>query len=133
MEQPVELDHPALAERGLTPETLTDFGVGFCAKGMMIGRLAIPIHNPQGEVVAYAGRQVGEPKALSLAGHPIWFLRMTRRIADSIYGFGLLLIVLVAIFGLVVLTLIVRVVIRIVRRVARGRRQVGVSPLGATS
>lgn len=54
-------DHPYLAERGLTPETLTEFGVGFCAKGMMAGRLAIPIHNPQGEVVAYAGRHVGEP------------------------------------------------------------------------
>ena len=57
----LERDHPYLAERGLTLETLVDFGVGYCAKGMMAERIAIPIHNPQGEVVAYAGRFPGEP------------------------------------------------------------------------
>ncbi len=57
----LEREHPYLAERGLTLETLVDFGVGFCAKGMMAERIAIPIHNPQGEVVAYAGRFPGEP------------------------------------------------------------------------
>jgi DNA primase len=35
--------------------------VGFCAKGMMAERIAIPIHNPDGKVVAYAGRWPGEP------------------------------------------------------------------------
>ncbi len=53
--------HPYLTERGLAPETLVDFGVGFCAKGMMAGRIAIPIHNVEGKVVAYAGRWPGEP------------------------------------------------------------------------
>jgi DNA primase len=57
----LEREHPYLAERGLTLETLVDFGVGYCAKGMMAERIAIPIHNPQGEVVAYAGRFPGEP------------------------------------------------------------------------
>src|SRR5437868_341979 len=32
--------HPYLVERGLTPETITEFGLGFCAKGMMAGRIA---------------------------------------------------------------------------------------------
>jgi methylmalonyl-CoA mutase len=45
-----------LAERGLTLETVIDFGVGYCAKGMMADRIAIPIINPEGKVVAYAGR-----------------------------------------------------------------------------
>jgi DNA primase len=54
-------EHPYLTERGLTPETIIDFGVGFCAKGMMAERIAIPIHNPEGNVVAYAGRFPGEP------------------------------------------------------------------------
>jgi DNA primase len=58
----LERDHPYLAERGLTLETLVDFGVGYCAKGMMAERIAIPIHNPQGEVVAYAGRFIGDPE-----------------------------------------------------------------------
>ena len=53
--------HPYLTERGLSPETIVDFGVGFCAKGMMAGRIAIPVHNGEGKVVAYAGRFPGEP------------------------------------------------------------------------
>ena len=31
-------------------ETIVDFGIGFCAKGMMAGRIAIPIHNTKGEI-----------------------------------------------------------------------------------
>jgi len=53
--------HPYLTERGLTPETIVDFGLGYCAKGMMAERIAIPIHNLDGKVVAYAGRILGEP------------------------------------------------------------------------
>ena len=57
----LERSHPYLAERGLTLETIVDFGVRFCAKGMMADRIAIPIQNPEGKVVAYAGRLPGEP------------------------------------------------------------------------
>ena len=56
----LERNHPYLAERGLTPETIIDFGIGYCAKGMMAERIAIPIHNVRGEVLAYAGRFPGE-------------------------------------------------------------------------
>src|SRR5476651_2433482 len=58
----LERTHPYLTEqRGLTPETIVDFGIGFCSKGMMADRIAIPIHNVKGEAVAYAGRSPGEP------------------------------------------------------------------------
>jgi DNA primase len=57
----LERDHPSIAERGLTPETVAEFEVGFCGKGMMAGRIAIPIRNAEGAVVAYAGRWPGEP------------------------------------------------------------------------
>ena len=58
----LERSHPYLTEqRGLTAETIVDFGIGYCVKGMMADRIAIPIHNANGEVVAYAGRFVGEP------------------------------------------------------------------------
>jgi DNA primase len=57
----LEREHPYLTERGLTVETIIDFGAGYCTKGVMAGRSAIPIHNPNGEVVAYAGRHPGEP------------------------------------------------------------------------
>ena len=51
--------HPYLAERGLAAETVEAFGLGYCARGMMQGRICIPIHNEHGELVAYAGRWVG--------------------------------------------------------------------------
>ena len=57
----LEREHPYLAERSLTLETIVDFGVGYCAKGMMAERIAIPIRNESGEVLAYAGRWPGEP------------------------------------------------------------------------
>ena len=49
-------EHPYITERGLTLETLVDFGAGYCTKGTMAERIAIPIHNPEGKIVAYAGR-----------------------------------------------------------------------------
>ena len=53
--------HPYLAERELTPETITEFGLGYCAKGVMAGHIAIPIQNAEGKIVAYCGRWPGEP------------------------------------------------------------------------
>jgi len=53
-------DHPYLKERGFTPETLAYFGVGFhSGRGIMNNRIAIPILNIHGELVAYAGRWPG--------------------------------------------------------------------------
>jgi DNA primase len=57
----LERDHPYLLERGLSLETVVDFGLGFCTKGIMQGHIAIPIHNVKGELVAYCGRWPGEP------------------------------------------------------------------------
>ena len=53
--------HPYLAERGLRPETVAYFGVGYCSHGLLKGRIAIPIHDELGYLVAYAGRWPGEP------------------------------------------------------------------------
>ena len=55
--------HPYFTERGISQETVIDFGLGYFTgdKGLMIGRIVIPIHNVKGEVVAYAGRWPGEP------------------------------------------------------------------------
>lgn len=54
-------EHPYLAKRGLEPETIRQFGLGYCSRGVMAGRIAIPIHNEQGELVAYAGRWPDDP------------------------------------------------------------------------
>lgn len=55
--------HPTIVERGLSAETVVQFGLGYCNRGMMKGRLCFPIHDPAGSLIAYAGRWVddGEP------------------------------------------------------------------------
>ena len=52
-------DHPhLLSERGLALETARHFGVGFCSRGILRGCIAIPIHDKDGNLVAYAGRRL---------------------------------------------------------------------------
>lgn len=48
--------HPYLAERGITPAIAATFGLGYANRGMMKGRLCIPIRNQAHDLVAYAGR-----------------------------------------------------------------------------
>lgn len=50
-------DHEALAPLGIAPETCLHFGAGFAPKGIMRGRLAIPIYR-SGVLLAYVGRAV---------------------------------------------------------------------------
>jgi DNA primase len=48
-------NHESLAALGLGAETLERFGAGYCARGLLKGRLAIPVHNGRGELLAYVG------------------------------------------------------------------------------
>ena len=57
----LKTDHPYFDERGLLPETVAEFGLGYCAKGTMASRVVIPIHNHVGELVGYVGRWPGIP------------------------------------------------------------------------
>ena len=60
----LDAQHPYLAERGLSEETIATFGLGFYSRrGLLHDRIAIPIHNAGGELVAYAGRFLGTPAA----------------------------------------------------------------------
>lgn len=54
-------DHPYFDERGITPEAIEHFGLGYCSRGYLRDHIAIPIHNRVGELVAYAGRWPGDP------------------------------------------------------------------------
>ena len=52
-------DHPhLLSDRKLKEETVKHFGVGYCSRGIMRGLIAIPIHDEDGDLVAYAGRRL---------------------------------------------------------------------------
>ncbi len=63
--------HPYLKERGFSDKTILHFGLGFCNRGLMLGRVVIPLRDQIGKLIGYAGRftrddQVGEkvPKYL---------------------------------------------------------------------
>ena len=57
----LDKEHHYLKERGLQARTIDYFGLGYCRKGLMKDRVAIPIHNELGELVAYLGRWPGDP------------------------------------------------------------------------
>jgi DNA primase len=57
----LDANHPYLTARGFSPETAAYFGAGFHAgKGIMKGRIVLPIHDVDGTLVAYAGRWPGD-------------------------------------------------------------------------
>lgn len=49
-------EHPYFAQRGLALETVAHFGLGYCARGLMQGRIAIPLRDGKGQLIGYAGR-----------------------------------------------------------------------------
>jgi DNA primase len=54
--------HRYLKERRVLPETASYFGIGYCRHGILRGRIAIPIHDDRGQLVAYCGRSIGKQK-----------------------------------------------------------------------
>lgn len=54
----LEAAHESVRRLGLDEETCLQFGAGYAPKGIMRGRLAIPIHNLDGQLIAYCGRPV---------------------------------------------------------------------------
>jgi DNA primase len=86
--QNIDHAHAYLKERGVTEEISQRFGVGFFpGKGSMHGRIVIPIHNPKGELVAYAGRSIDgtEPRYRFPAGfHKSLELYNVHRVRDEV-------------------------------------------------
>ena len=58
--QGLDPDHPYLLGRGFTKETIAHFGLGFCSRGSLKDRVAIPLHDSDGSLVGYAGRVVDD-------------------------------------------------------------------------
>ncbi len=56
----LDAEHPYLLSRGFTPETIEHFGLGFCSRGLLKDRVAIPLHDMAGALVGYAGRVVDD-------------------------------------------------------------------------
>jgi DNA primase len=60
------VSHEAVQALGVSMETAAHFGAGFAPKGIMRGRFAIPLHDPTGNLLAYAGRAVKDESPLLL-------------------------------------------------------------------
>jgi DNA primase len=56
----LDIAHPYLTGRGFKLETVVHFGLGFCSRGMLKDRIAIPLHNAEGKLVGYAGRVIDD-------------------------------------------------------------------------
>jgi DNA primase len=56
----LDAEHLYLLSRGFTPETIAHFGLGFCSRGLLKDRVAIPLHDVAGALVGYAGRVVDD-------------------------------------------------------------------------
>ena len=55
----LDQDHPWFSSRDILPETVAYFGLGLQKKGKAIpNRIAIPIHDHSGQLVAYCGRAI---------------------------------------------------------------------------
>jgi DNA primase len=59
----LDYEHPYLLKtRGFSTDILREFGVGFYPRrGMMHGRVVFPIHNIEGQLIAYVGRWAKDP------------------------------------------------------------------------
>jgi DNA primase len=56
----LDAEHPYLKERGFSSDTIATFGLGYCSRGVMQGRIVIPLHDPHGRLIGYAGRVVDD-------------------------------------------------------------------------
>ncbi len=52
----LDVEHPYLRDRGFLPDTIKQFGLGYCNRGLMAGRVVIPLHDTDKKLVGYAGR-----------------------------------------------------------------------------
>jgi DNA primase len=56
----LDATHPYLKGRGFTLPTIAHFGLGYCSRGLLKGRVAIPLQDHAGRLVGYAGRVVDD-------------------------------------------------------------------------
>jgi DNA primase len=56
----LDAKHPYLLNRGFSQDTIDQFGLGFCSRGYLKDRVAIPLHDHEAKLVGYAGRVVDD-------------------------------------------------------------------------
>lgn len=81
----LDAGHPYLSGRGFTSETMRFFGVGFCSRGLLKDRIAIPLHNQEGRLLGYAGRVTDD--AVATEENPRYRLPSRRERNGTVYEF----------------------------------------------
>lgn len=81
----IDANHPYLPSRGFSKETIGHFGLGFCSRGLMEGRIAIPLCDMRGHLIGYAGRLVDDSKADK--DHPRYMFPPKRNRDGVLYEF----------------------------------------------
>jgi DNA primase len=56
----LDTDHPYFFDRGFTRETIERFELGYCSRGLMKNRIAIPLRDAVGKLIGYAGRVIDD-------------------------------------------------------------------------
>jgi DNA primase len=51
----LDAEHPCFAERKILPDTVHEFGLGFCKRGLLSGKIAVPLVDDARALVGYAG------------------------------------------------------------------------------
>ena len=60
-------DHAALTPFGISADTIRAFGGGFCTKGLLVGRLALPLTDATGAIVSFFGIGIPAPHDLKFS------------------------------------------------------------------
>jgi DNA primase len=56
----LDANHPYLFNRGFSKETIERFGLGYCSRGLLTKRIAVPLHDACGKLIGYVGRVVND-------------------------------------------------------------------------
>ena len=56
----LEREHPYFGEHKISAETIARFGLGFCKRGSLAGRIAIPLEDDQAQLIGYTGLVLDE-------------------------------------------------------------------------
>ena len=81
----LDVKHPYLIKRGFTSETIARFGLGYCSRGLLKDRIAIPLHDNAGKLIGYAGRVVDD--SMITEENPKYRFPGTRERKGLIYEF----------------------------------------------
>ncbi len=79
--------HPFFASRKLAPETVERFGLGFCSRGLLAGRIAVPLMDDASRLVGYGGVALDEGDRANRKGGPRFVLPANRDVEGVAHVF----------------------------------------------